>query len=175
MEGTGRQRSRLCALGLALIALSCLGSNHALATEDIEITKDFRISRDFRAFNIKRSSKVFFDASKFVIYDGPSTMKDDRLQAEARSLLERTLILVPAKADSEYFMEIRIGDFVNYAIRNTERKPSTGFVIVSMCSYPMNNMIEDCQSLTFYFFATDSRSAILSKSLSMWLERVVTP
>jgi hypothetical protein len=101
--------------------------------------------------------------------------KDERLEVEAHNLLERALTLVSTKAESQYFIEIRIGDFVNYAIRNTDNDPSTGFVIISACSYPMRNMVDDCQSLTFYFFRKDPRSIILARALNMWFERVVTP
>lgn len=68
-----------------------------------------------------------------------------------------------------------MGEFVNYAIRNADKDPSTGFVIVSACSYPLNNMVEDCQNLTFYFFRKGPRSVILARALNMWLDRMVVP
>jgi hypothetical protein len=175
-RNSARYLCRIIRQGLLIAPLVACIATPLEATQDIEISKDFRVSRDFADFRIERSSSVFFDDEKVFVGSTPTLnrMYSDELRDIAREQLRSVVSLGP-RGSATYNLLIRMESFTNYAIRNTERKPSKGSVVFAVCRLPAKRIEDDCQNLTFYFFDEYERRVMFSKAMSMWLDRILPP
>jgi len=166
---------RVIAAGLAGVAVGILAVSDTFAGEVISTNREFMIFRDFKEFKIKKFAKVFFDDTKIYVGRDPkeNTAHTEKLREQANTLLRKVLTLVSDEKQSEYTMSIRMEESTNFAIRNAERKPSVGHVSFAICSYPMGEIEDSCQNLTFEFFQPHPRSAVFEKTLILWIGRML--
>jgi hypothetical protein len=141
------------AASIAVILTTC-GSGYA--REVVSLTDEFGILRDFSHVTISgpeiKNARVFFDASRFVL-DGRSSPADNsELQKTAINELSSRVQLVKSKDEANYLMQIRMGLDFDYAIQNPQREPSHGYVMISICKFPIRNMSEDCENLQYNYF-----------------------
>jgi hypothetical protein len=176
LEWTGKGNQRYGSfVGLLLLAtLVLLAPTHLEAVENVEIGKDFRIYRDFRDFKIQRHSLVFFNDDKIFVGDDAEQdrINTEKLRLLAREQLKPVLSFAPKNA-AEYMLVLRMHYYTNYAIRNIERKPAKGLVLLGLCRLPANKTEDDCQSHTFYFFENHELNAVFNKVVGMWIDRII--
>jgi hypothetical protein len=168
--------ARMKSLIAVLIVLSaCIAAESvAFADSHIEITNEFTIYRGLGRIQIRKLARVYFDSDKIYLGDSDTedTSNTKKLREQAISQLGRIITFVEERT-AEYKLMIRMERHQNFAIRSSKRAPSVGFVALSLCRYPIGNVMDDCQNLTFYFFRNYSNEAVFEQVLKMLAERVI--
>jgi hypothetical protein len=163
-------------ISLLLFTLAIFTPVACFATELVSNTGEFLITRDFSAITIPPPEipavRVFFDKDRLTL-KGFSPAQDEELRNTAVDLLRRKLTVVQDKASANYLVQIRMEEFVNYAVRSARREPARGFVMSSICKFPIRDVATDCENLTYYYFHNHEQLALFRRLFSMWLGTVI--
>src|SRR5262245_57064783 len=131
---------------LAVSAITAAGwlAPSAEAAEHIFVSEDLRVIRDFRSdLRIRRMSKVYFERTKFPLYEGSQAL-NRTLTDQADSFLRSKFVMVGLNEHPDYIIQIRMEEGKNHATRSASGRPAVGFVMVSLCGYPIKNIGSDC-------------------------------
>jgi len=61
---------------------------------------------------------------------------------------------------------------MNYAIRNLQREPAKGLIMVSICNNPIVTIGTDCENLTYFYFADYKPADVFEDVFMRWLNSV---
>ena len=157
----------------AILAASAPGT----AREVISLTDDFRILRDFADITISeqdgKNARVFIDIDRFVVRT-ISPAENAELHQIAIDGLSTKLHLVKNKDQANYLVQLRMGQAPNYAIRNPRKEPSHGYVMISICKFPIGDSSKDCENLQYDYFKDDEAKTVFSTVLRMWLKQTIS-
>lgn len=159
---------------IVFAGLIAFGCGPSAAREVVALTDDLRILRDFSNITIAggdvKAARVFVDSERFVV-PGLPPAENAILQQIAVSGIAAQLHLVNSKEQANYLVQIRMEQFVNYAVRNPQGKPSLGYVMISLCRFPLNE--SNCENLQYNYFKLYAPSDIFSRVLGLWLRATV--
>jgi hypothetical protein len=156
-------------IAVAVLVAVLLESSTALATEWVKETRYFLISRDFQPFKIPASAAVFFKTKTPWGEERP----DAEIRDETRKLLASNLSFVDNPAEAQYELHVRLEEYTDYATRNSNRRPATGFVMFAICILPFKETSESCQNLTFYYFEGQPRLTMFRRAAEAWLALII--
>ena len=158
--------------GLTLIA--CLPST---AAQWGPVNDEFGIIRDFATVVLSdvevKDARIFVDIERLVVPKATAS-ENDELRQIAIANLGAKFRLVAKKEDANYLVQIRMEEYVNYAIRNPRREPAQGFVMSSICKYPIGEIDTDCGNTEYDFFYKGKRAEIFKRFFEMWVQ-TLTP
>jgi hypothetical protein len=161
----------------ASLAVMLAASGPCVAREIISLTNDFGILRDFSHITMSASdiqtARVFVDIDRFVV-PNLSAAENSELQQIALEGLRTKLQIVRSKDEANYLVQIRMYQCPNYAIRNPQRESSHGFVMISICKFPVRNMSEDCENLQYDYFRYYKAKEVFSTVFRMWLKQTIS-
>ena len=159
---------RVLAFCILILAVPCRG----VATEVVSISNEFMISRDFSRIVIKGSdvqaARVFVDPVRMV-----SPSENAELHQIATNLLRDKLQIVSNKESANYLVQIIMQQQRDYAIRNPKRESAHGFILISICKYPIKEVANDCENLTYFYFDDYKKIDLFTKVFNMWVDTVV--
>ncbi|WP_157100178.1 hypothetical protein [Rhodoplanes sp. Z2-YC6860] len=145
------------------------------AHEVLSSSDEQRVLRDFSQITLAnaaaRDARAFFDVDKFVV-QGLSAADNSELRKIARDGLSSRLHLVSTKDEANLLVQIRMGQRTNFAIRNPKNAPSQGYVMVSLCRYPIKDVSSDCENLQYDYFHDYRASEIFSTVFQKWLATI---
>jgi hypothetical protein len=158
-----------------LILIACMP---CLATEYGPINNEFRIRKDFATIVFSeleaKNARIFVDIERFVV---PKTLtpENDDLRKIAIDDLSAKFRLVARKEDANYLVQIRMEEFVDYATRNPRGEPAQGFVMSSICKYPIIDIEADCGNTEYDYFHKGKKIEIFRRFFDMWIQALVMP
>jgi hypothetical protein len=161
----------------ALFAAILTASSPGMAREVLLLTNEFRIMRDFSHITISSSdvknAHVFVDTDRFIVSNLPAA-ENSELQQIAINGLGSKLQLVKSKDEANYLVQIRMYQSSNYAIRNPKQEFSRGFIMISLCKFPISNMVENCENLQYNYFQDYNAKEIFSSVFRTWLKQAIS-
>jgi hypothetical protein len=162
---------RYCAVLAAIISVN---GQPSTAREVVSLTNDLGILRDFSVITIGaadvKAARVFVDTDRFIVPHLPAA-ENTKLQQIAVRGLGANLAIVNTKEQANYLIQIRMEQYTNYALRNLRGEPSRGYVMISLCRFPLNE--SNCENLQYIYFKSYEPADIFSRVLSLWLEATV--
>jgi hypothetical protein len=157
----------------ASVAVLLAACGTGMAREVVALNNDFRILRDFARITLTapdvQKARVFVDTDRFVV-STLSKAENAELQQIAITGVNSKLNLVKSKEDANYLVQIRMGQEPDYAIRNQQRDYTRGFVMISLCKFPINQISEDCENLQYDYFRKRDAKEAFSTVLDMWIK-----
>lgn len=159
---------------IVFAGLIAFGCGPCAAHEVVSLTDDLRILRDFSNITIAgpdvKAAHVFVDIDRFIV-PGLPPVENAKLQQIATNGIASQLHLINSKEQANYLVQIRMGQYVNYALRNPQGKPSLGYVMISLCRFPLNE--SNCENLQYDYFKPYAPLDIFSWVLGLWLRTTV--
>jgi hypothetical protein len=162
--------------GLLLAAIcAILTSPDEASADKVLVANDrFIVYRDFSDIVISpeqaRSGRAYIDGGP--LSSGSVTASNPEMKDIAARSLTSRVQLVPNKDDANLVIQLRMYQTANYAIRNSQREPAHGFVMVSVCKYPIATIATDCENLTYYYFEDYKAADVFETVFAMWLDSV---
>ena len=127
------------------------------------------VMRDFGPLTINpaeaKNIRLFVDPVRMV-----SASEGDQLRAIVLESLQTKLSIVTDKADANYLMQIIVQNFKNYAIGNTRGQPANGYILVSLCKFPIKDIPHDCENMTYFYFDEHWTLDLFREVFSLWTE-----
>src|SRR5258708_11401250 len=119
-----------------LLAVATFSSSRA--TEFLSISNEFGITRDFSTIIIAgseaRTARLFIDPVRNV-----SPFENNELRPTVVGSLSDKVQVVSSKEDANYYVQVVMNRYTNYAIRNPAREPAHGDVLIGICKYPIHD------------------------------------
>src|ERR1051325_9268786 len=103
----------------------------------------------------RRKILVSLVISRKLVVPNASASENAELQKIALDALGARFRLVAKEDDANYSLQIRMEEYVDYALRNPRREPAQGFVMASICRYPITEMDSDCGNYQYFFFTKE--------------------
>ena len=159
-------------LALCAAALALVGGGRA--TNIVSVSDEFFIVHDYSVVTISadeaKSARLYIGADQFIVETLPAAEQDE-LRAVVIAGLKSRVQIVSRKEEANLVGQVRMNQTTNIAIRNPKRAPAHGFVMLGLCNYPITATIaNDCDSLTYFYFADDKPSDIFRRIFAKWLE-----
>jgi len=148
----------------------------SMAREVLLLTNEFRIMRDFAHITISSSevknARVFVDSDRFTVPNLPAAENSELRQIMIDGLGSK-MQLVKNKDEANYLVQIRMEQYPNYAIRNPQQEFSRGFVMISICNFPIKNIGENCENLQYDYFRDYNAKEIFSSVFRAWFKQAI--
>jgi hypothetical protein len=146
------------------------------AREVVSLTNEFGVLRDFSNITFGApdipNAHVFVDTDRLVV-STLSASENAELHEIAINGLSSKLRLVKSKEAANYLIQIRMYQTPNYAIRNPQREYSQGFVMISICKFPIIKISDDCENMQYDYFQNRKFNEVFSIVLAMWLKATI--
>jgi hypothetical protein len=167
---------RNTSITICLCVFGSLVGSPSYSVELVSLNDEFGITSSFSRIVLSeldaQKARVFVDIDRLVVRDA-SASENAQIRRIAIDRLAQKLKLVPKKEDSDYIVQIRMEQYVNYAIRNPHNKPSRGLVMASICKYPIREIGSDCQNIEYDYFYNASRTELFDRFFAMWIENLI--
>lgn len=160
----------MAAVGAGILGVACL-LVRATSTELVSQGEQFVVTRDFGPVTLDPSAakdaRVFIEPVHMV-----SAEENAELYPFASGLLRTRVAIVTDKRHSNYFVRFIIQNLVNYSVGNTRGRPSTGYMAATICQSPIKDTVHDCETLTYYYFSNDAKTALFKQLLPLWINSI---
>ena len=135
------------------------------------LDNEFLIKRDFSEIVISGpdagATRLFIDPIRNV----PNGEAQQLRRLVLDSLRDKVLI-ADSKEHANYWLQILFQEH-QYPIRNPNREFAHGSVVFAICRYPIKEMLDDCENLTYFYFFDSARSDLFKQVFSLWMATVL--
>jgi hypothetical protein len=142
-----RSTVRVAAVTVGFVVASVVGAH---AQRWTSYGNQFLISRNFSEIVINET-----DAASASLYIDPirnvSNDEGGRLRQLVLDSLRDKVRIADTKEHANYWLQILFQDH-KYPIRNPNLEFAHGSVVFSVCRYPIKEMSDDCETLTYFYF-----------------------
>jgi hypothetical protein len=176
-----RSNNSLPLAALSLLASFAFSVVQARSEVPAQFVDGVVIYYNLQDMKIESFSNVLFHRMQFAQDNKPESPSETAdLRQRAQTILEERLKLVTRTEKPQYQVDVALIEQTIYAVRNPEGKPATGFLMASLCKFPIANDAEDCGQQYIYFFENDGifssatrRNLLFDWILRRWITRVV--
>jgi hypothetical protein len=172
MSITARRATKLM---VCLVAVLATAATATADTQVVSATNDLVIVRDYSTVTVSaaaaKSSRLYIGRDQFIL-GSLSPADQDAVRAITIAGLQSKVVLVPRKQDANLVAQVTMYPTTNIPLRSPRHVLAHGLVMMAICTYPITDMMTDCENLTYVYFADYKPTEIYQKIFSRWLDAI---
>ncbi len=131
---------------------------------------EFLVSRDFSEIAISgpdaASASLYIDPMRNV-----SNVEGEQLRQFVIDSLRDKVQIADSKEHANYWLQILFQDH-EYPVRNPNHEFARGSVVFAICKYPVKEMVDDCETLTYFYFSYFARRDLFQRVFTLWMDSI---